>query len=706
MACGIRAKLYLGCGVMLLLIAMVWGVGWRATSAVSSNAHSLYDNNVQAAVQLGKAQNALWQLQYGFPQFMVLGAEALAKIVADEAKWYQQIEEAFKAYTAGSRTLEEQQALREWEDAFTKYVQARPRWFELYGAGKTEEAAEWRAQTTPYGAAAVKALGQLLELQQQTGTERQHAATALVQVLQRVQVGLFGLAIVIGLGMAFFLARRIAKPIQQVAKAANRIAVGDIDQQIDHQSKDETGTLANAFRGLIDYIKNLAAAMETLSRGDLSAQVTTRSAQDTLSHNFMKTNEALRGLLSQTGALVTAAKAGRLDRRGTASTFQGAYSDLVQGLNETLDAITAPLTEATATMERVAARDLRARIQGDYQGDFASIKRALNTAVANLDEGLVQVTIGAQQVTAASAQINSGSQALAQGASEQASTLQEVSSSLQELSAMSQQNAANAQEARSLADHARHSADTGTTNMQRLSQAIDEIKKASDETAKIVKTIDESAFQTNLLALNAAVEAARAGDAGKGFAVVAEEVRNLAMRSAEAAKTTAQRIEEAVGKAEDGVTLNQEVLRNLEDIVSQVHKVTEVMGEIAVASEQQQHGITQLNTAVRQLNQVTQQTAANAEEAASTAEELSSQALEMQHLVGTFQLSRTAAGAPQALPTTVVQAPTPRPLPRPALPARALARTKMQHGHGHAAPVVPEEIIPFDKDDTKVLRDF
>jgi methyl-accepting chemotaxis protein len=404
--------------------------------------------------------------------------------------------------------------------------------------------------------------------------------------------------------------------------------------------------------------------------------------------------------------MVTAAKAGQLDRRGNASTFQGAYGELVQGLNETLDAMATPLTEATATLERVAARDLRVRIQGDYQGAFASIKRTLNTAVANLDEGLVQVTMGAQQVTAASAQINSGSQALAQGASEQASTLQEVSSSLQELSSMSQQNAANAQEARSLADHARHSADTGTTNMQRLSQAIDEIKKASDETAKIVKTIDEIAFQTNLLALNAAVEAARAGDAGKGFAVVAEEVRNLAMRSAEAAKTTAQLIEEAVGKAEDGVTLNQEVLRNLEDIVSQVHKVSEVMGEIAIASDQQQHGITQLNTAVRQLNQVTQQTAANSEEAASTAEELSHQALEMQHLVGTFRLSRIATGAPQAQQTTVVRAPMLRPLPRPAPPAKVRAGTKMQRDHGHAAPAAAADIIPFDEDDAKVLRNF
>jgi methyl-accepting chemotaxis protein len=189
--------------------------------------------------------------------------------------------------------------------------------------------------------------------------------------------------------------------------------------------------------------------------------------------------------------------------------------------------------------------------------------------------------------------------------------------------------------------------------MQRLSQAMHAIKSASDETAKIVKTIDDIAFQTNLLALNAAVEAARAGDAGKGFAVVAEEVRNLAMRSAEAAKSTAQLIDTAVQKATDGVTLNQESLANLAEIVSQIHKVSEVMHEIAESSVQQQQGVQHINGAVEQLNQVTQKTAATAEEATATAEELSSQAAKMQSMVQTFQLSGMVEPHVRPLTTSV-----------------------------------------------------
>jgi methyl-accepting chemotaxis protein len=308
------------------------------------------------------------------------------------------------------------------------------------------------------------------------------------------------------------------------------------------------------------------------------------------------------------------------------------------------------LSELAAVLQRLAACDLTARVQGDYPEAYTKIQQALNTAVDNLGQALTQVAVGAEQVAAASDQISRGSQDLAQGASEQASTLEEISSSLQEMTMMSKQNAANAQEARGLAENAHQSADQGATSMQRLSQAIEAIKTASDETANIVKTIDEIAFQTNLLALNAAVEAARAGDAGKGFAVVAEEVRNLAMRSAEAAKTTAQLIVEAIQKAESGVVINQEVLGNLEEIATHVRHMSTVIGEIAAASSQQQQGVEQLNTAVEQLNQITQATAASSEEAASAAEELSGQATEMQHMVGTFQLHPNSS-SPGRLPS-------------------------------------------------------
>jgi methyl-accepting chemotaxis protein len=324
---------------------------------------------------------------------------------------------------------------------------------------------------------------------------------------------------------------------------------------------------------------------------------------------------------------------------GNEEAFNGAYHDIIHGVNKTLDGVMGPINEASEVLERIAGKDMTARIRSDYKGDHAKIKESLNLAVENLDKALQQVAIGADQVGAASLQVSSGGQSLSQGASEQASSLEEISSSLQEMSSMTKQNAISAREAKGVAEEAHGSADKGVESMNRMSMAINKIKLSSDATAKIVKTIDEIAFQTNLLALNAAVEAARAGDAGRGFAVVAEEVRNLAMRSAEAAKNTANLIEEAVKNSENGVAINSEVLKNFQEITDKINKVSQVVAEIAAASDQQDQGISQVNKAVEQLNLLTQQNAANAEESASAAEQMSSQSEQMQSMVAGFKLT-------------------------------------------------------------------
>jgi methyl-accepting chemotaxis protein len=258
------------------------------------------------------------------------------------------------------------------------------------------------------------------------------------------------------------------------------------------------------------------------------------------------------------------------------------------------------------------------------------ITRSIVGPIGKIIAGL---TDGAEQVASASGQVSSASQSLAEGATEQAAGLEETSSSLEEMSSMTKQNADNAQQANTLASETRKAANNGAEAMGRMSSAIRDIQKSSDETAKIIKVIDEIAFQTNLLALNAAVEAARAGEAGKGFAVVAEEVRNLAMRSAEAAKNTANMIEESVKNSKNGVDIATEVGKVLEEIVQSIGKTTDLVGEIAAASSEQAQGIDQVNTAVAQMDKVTQQNAANAEESASASEELSAQAEQMNSIV-------------------------------------------------------------------------
>jgi len=258
--------------------------------------------------------------------------------------------------------------------------------------------------------------------------------------------------------------------------------------------------------------------------------------------------------------------------------------------------------------------------------EIRSINRPLHRIMGNLGAG-------ADQVGSASTQISAASQSLAQGASEQAAALEESSASLEELAAMTRGNADNAKQADALMLETAKVVEGANNSMTDLTESMKEVSAASQETAKIIKTIDEIAFQTNLLALNAAVEAARAGDAGAGFAVVADEVRNLAMRAAEAAQNTAALIEGTVAKIKAGSTLVEKTGEAFFQVSASTGKVKELVGEIAAASTEQAQAVDQINKAVTEMNQVIQQVAANAEESASASEELNAQSEQMQEVV-------------------------------------------------------------------------
>jgi methyl-accepting chemotaxis protein len=260
-----------------------------------------------------------------------------------------------------------------------------------------------------------------------------------------------------------------------------------------------------------------------------------------------------------------------------------------------------------------------------------SISRRLGTIILGLGSA-------SKEVASTSDQISRSSQTLAEGSSEQASSLEETSSSLEEMASMTRQNAENAQQADSLMEKASHVVRKVDSHMLEMAQAMDEINNSSEETGKIIKTIDEISFQTNLLALNAAVEAARAGEHGAGFAVVAEEVRSLALRAAEAARSTSELIENTRTAVKQGAELTQATKEAFAQNVEIAGKVGELVGEISAASSEQSQGIDQINQAASAMEQVTQQVAANAEESSAAAAQLHGQASSLDQLVGQLSL--------------------------------------------------------------------
>jgi len=448
-------------------------------------------------------------------------------------------------------------------------------------------------------------------------------------------------------------AARLAAPIEEMARVATRVAVGDVSQRIEHRGDDEVGQLADAFRETLAYVQGVASAAEAVARGGLDVALTPRSEADVLTRNFQAARDALAGMIDEAAALSRAATEGELGARADPTRFRGAYADVLVGMNRTLDALLAPVTEAASVLERLAARDLHARSEGAWRGEHARLQEALNQTADALDGALSQVAVASQQVATAAEEIASSSQAVAGGAAAQATALEETSASLEVMAGTAQTTERDVQEVRALAGSTREAAGRGSTAVDQMKQAMAGVRASAERTGGIIRDIHAIAQQTNLLALNAAVEAARAGEAGRGFAVVAEEVRALALQSRKAATRTEELIREAVAQAERGEVTSRELVARLGDIFGAVERLSGVMDRIAGAAREHAAGVRQVSEAMAEVGGVTQQNAASAEEASASSAELAAQAQELAAMLETFRFRSAAASTTDGAPAEV-----------------------------------------------------
>lgn len=389
--------------------------------------------------------------------------------------------------------------------------------------------------------------------------------------------------------------------------------------------------------------------------------------------------------------LITAARRGDLSGTISLEGKEGFFKDLSTGMNELVSTVSRVVNEIADVMGSMARGDLRKKMTGDYQGSFADVQRDVNSTIDSLLDIVGSIRSTTDQINAGANEIANGNNNLSSRTEQQAASLEETASSMEELTSTVRQNADNAQHANQLADGARSMARDGSEIVSDAIEAMDEINKASTRISEIVSVIDEIAFQTNLLALNASVEAARAGEQGRGFAVVATEVRNLAQRSATSAKEIKELIVDSVRKVEVGSDLVNRSGEALDNIMTSVVKVGDIVAEISSASKEQADGIDQVNMAITNLDSLTQQNAALAEEISAASVAMNDHAASMGQQVEFFQTGAAASNSKPHPTATAAPKASPKPAQKPKsapVVAQPAAKAKSEPEPARPAPPV------------------
>ncbi|WP_085813220.1 methyl-accepting chemotaxis protein [Geoanaerobacter pelophilus] len=666
----IGQRLGAGFGVILLFLLAISAIGVIGMMKVDGGMDTIVEKDygkIQKANEASKEVNAI----VSAIQNMMLQSTDSAR--QEEGK---KIEAARAKYKAAMDRLEKLETTDKGKELIAAAKQsldnarkANNQVIELAMANNTARAAVvFEKEAAPLCAAIFASFDQLVKYQESGIEERYKGAVAVSNRSMTITLVMAVIALIIGAVTAFFTTRSITRPVNALAGCADKLALGDVDVQIATDGQDEIAMLSRSFKNMADNIKEASLAAEKVAHGDLSVQVTPKSDRDLMGKNLTAMIATIGKMTEEMNLLIKGIQEGKLDVRGNAAAYQGAWGELLTGLNRLIDAFVQPINMTAEYVDRISKGDIPEKITDVYQGDFNDIKnninllieannnathlakeiaegnlmlevkqrsandglmQALATMVQNLTKVVADVKSAADNVTSGSQELSSTSEQMSQGASEQAAAAEEASSSMEQMTANIRQNADNSVETEKIATK---SADDAGESGNAVAKTVNAMKEIASKTS----IIEEIARQTNLLALNAAIEAARAGEHGKGFAVVASEVRKLAERSQKAAGEIGDLSLTSVEVAEHAGEL-------LMKLVPDIQKTAELVQEISAACKEQDTGAEQINRAIQQLDQVIQQNASASEEMASTAEELASQAEQLQGTVAFFKINTSGA---------------------------------------------------------------
>jgi len=628
-------------GSFLFLALTLVGValiGYFNMQTISSNLDTIYIDNLLPIQQLGQADAALSDIRGDDFEFIVdeqRRDQTEADIHAQIAKFEKQLD----LYQGSQMIKIEEDALKIVNQAWSTYKAQVLEDVALVKAGKIEDVdanlSEGGKTSNAYKTVGEE-LDNLIQMEADLALKSDQDSNTVFDNSQNVLLMTAIIAVLLAIALGFILSNSITGPLQKGVTMMQEMSLGHLGMRLKMNRQDEIGILARDMDLFADDLQNMVVAtLKKIADGDLSTDPHKKDDLDEIGPALMQITTSLRGLVSEAGMLTRAGVEGKLSIRGDASKFKGSYHEIVQGVNDTLDAVIGPLNVAAVYVDKIAAGVVPPPITDTYNGDFDTLKNNLNRMSDRLREMLSSISEAANNLSSATAEILAATTQQVSGASEQNAAISQTTTTVEEVKASSEQAAMRAQDVANASQRTVEVARAGQRSVQDTIESMGTIKERvegisenllalSDQTqqiGEIIAKVNEIASQSNMLALNASVEAARAGEHGKGFAVVATEVRSLAEQSRQATEqikailseiqkatnSTVMATEEGVKGVDRGVQLSAQSREAIEQLSAVINESAQVAAQVVASGQQQQTGIDQISLAMQNINQVTMQ---------------------------------------------------------------------------------------------------